>query len=354
MPHQVKRSIANETATLLVIPAVAVTLVAAQFAPVPSHPTSRPQPADVVALVNDTPIHASDLDAAVNTIIPMSSYHQNLKPEKVSELRSQALDGLIDEELKYQEAVRLKVHVADGDVDQGLARAKKSYRDEQEFERARKASGATLPQIRASIQRALMIQRIYDDEVGARCRVTEAQAAAFYRDNPARFVLPEQLRVSLITIGVDPSAPPAAWEKARQRARDLAQRIAGGARFDAVAREFSSDASRAKGGDLGFVHRGQLIDEFERALRDLTPGRVSPVVQTIYGFHLLRLVETRPPAQKTFADVQATIVRDLTETRCAQAATTWTKSLRARARIVIGNGGGTGRAAAEAAATQRR
>jgi len=335
------------------IPAVAVTLVAAQFAPVPSHSTSRAQPADVVAVVNGAPIHASDLEAAMNTIVPLSSYHQNLKPQKVDELRSQALDGLIDEELKYQEAVRVKVHVADDDVDQALARAKRSYRDEQEFERARKASGATLPQIRASILRALMIQRVYEDEVGSRCRVTDAQAAAFYRDNPARFVLPEQLRVSLITIGVDPAAPPADWEKARQQARDLAQRIARGAPFDALAREFSSDESRRKGGDLGFVHRGQLVDEFERALRDLTPGRVSPVVQTIYGFHLLRLVETRPPAQKTFADVRATIVRDLTETRCAEAAAAWSKSLRARARILIG-GGGTGRPAPVATATQRK
>src|SRR5262249_49494683 len=305
-----------------------------------------------VAVVNGSPIHASDLEAAVNTIVPTSSYHQNLKPEKLSELRRQALDGLIDEELRYQEAMRLKVHVAEGDVDEALARAKKGYRDEQEFERARKASGATLPQIRASILRALMIQRVCDDEVGAGCRVTEAQAAAFYRDNPARFVLPEQLRVSLISIGVDPSAPPADWEKARQKTRDLAQRIAGGAPFDALAREFSSDESRGKGGDLGFVHRGQLIDEFERALRDLTPGRVSAVVQTIYGFHLLRLVETRPPAQKAFADVKAAIVRDLTETRCAQASAAWSKSLRARARVVIGTGE-TGRPAA-APATQRK
>ncbi|HJZ76747.1 MAG TPA: peptidylprolyl isomerase [Vicinamibacterales bacterium] len=354
MPHQVRRSIANETATLLVIPAVAVTLVAAQLAPVPSHIPGRAQPADVVAVVNGATIRAGDLDAAMNTVVPLSSYHQNLKPQKLDELRRQALDGLIDEELKYQEAVRLNVRVADGDVEQALARAKKSYRNEQEFERARQASGATLPQIRASIQRALMIQRVYDDQVGARCRVTEAQAAAFYRDNPARFVMPEQLRVSLITIGVDPSAPPADWERARQKVRDLAQRLAGGASFAALAREFSSDESRSKGGDLGFVHRGQLIDEFERALRDLAPGRVSPVVQTIYGFHLLRLIETRPPAQKTFADVKATIVRDLTETRCAQAAAAWSKNLRARARVVVGNGGDSGRPAPVAAATQRK
>jgi parvulin-like peptidyl-prolyl isomerase len=359
------RSIATETATrcqararhvpgtvLLLIPAVAVSIAAAQLAPVPSHATTPARPADVVAVVNGAPIHASDLDAAMNTLVPLSSYHQNLKPQKVDELRRQALDGLVDEELRYQEAVRLKVHVAEGDVDLTLARAKKSYRDEREFERMRKASGATLPQIRASILRALLIQRVSEREVGSRCRVTEPQAAAFYHDSPARFVLPEQVRVSLITIAVDPSAAAPEWERARQKAADVAQRIAGGAAFAALAREFSSDESRGKGGDLGFVHRGQLIDEFERALRDLKPGGVSPVVQTIFGFHLLRLVDVRPPAQKTFADVKATIVRDLTETRCAEQAAAWSKRLRSAARIVVGSGA-IGRPAAAASAQRR-
>jgi len=340
MPHQVKRSIATEAAAILMLmtPFVAVTVVAAQLAPLASHATTVARPADVVAVVNGAPIHATDLDAAMNTLVPLSSYHQTVKPEKLTELRGKALDGLIDEELRYQEAVRLKVHVAEGDVDLALARAKKSYKDDREFERMRKASGATLPQIRASILRALLIARVSEQEVGGRCRVSEAQAAAFYDGNPARFVLPEQVKVSLITIGVDPSAAPAEWERARQKARDVARRIATGAPFDALAREFSSDESRGKGGDLGFVHRGQLIEEFERALHDLKPGGVSPVVQTLFGFHLLRLVDVRPAAQKTFAEVKATIVRDLTETRCAEQAAAWSKRLRSAARIVVGSG----------------
>ena len=336
-----RRAFATETAAVLVvtIPIVAVSVFAAQLAPVPSHATDRARAGDVVALVNDAPIRSNDVEAAMNTIVPLTSYHQNLKPEKLAELRGRALDGLIDEELRYQEAVRMKVRVADAEVEQALVRAKKGYRNEQEFESARRASGATLQEIRASILRALMMQRVYEESVGATCRVTEADAAAFYKDNTPRFLLPEQVRVSLITIGVDPSAGPPEWKRARQKARDLAQRIAGGAAFDAIAREYSTDESRTKGGDLGFVHRGQLIDEFERAVRDLTPGRVSPVVQTIFGFHLLRVVQVRPPAQKSFADVKATIVRDLTETRCAQASDAWSKRLRAGARIVIVAGG---------------
>jgi peptidyl-prolyl cis-trans isomerase C len=172
--------------------------------------------------------------------------------------------------------------------------------------------------------------------VASRCLTTETDAARYYRENTGRFVLPEQVRPTLITIGVDPAAPRPDWERARQKANDVAQRIATGASFESQAREYSSDASRLKDGDLGFVHRGQLTAEFERALEALSPGQVSPVIETIYGFHLLRLVETRAPVQKTFDEVKATLMRDLTDTRCGQVNAEWSKRLREAARIEIG------------------
>lgn len=309
----------------------------AQLAPVPSHNSRRSSPADgaVVARVNGVPILGGDLTAALNTLVPLTSYHENVMPEKMDELRTRALDSLIDEELRYQEAVRLKVRVPPAEVEQALERARKAYRTPEEFERARRESGATMPQLRASILRALMISKIYEQVVRSKCAVTENEAATYYRENTARFVLPEQVRTSIITIGVERSASPRDWERARHEAEDLAQRIAAGASFEALAREHSSDPSKTKGGDLGFVHRGQLIDEFERALTPLRPGQVSPVVQTIYGFHLLRLVEVRSSTQKTFAEMKSTIVRDLTETRCNQAGAVWSKRLREAARIEI-------------------
>ncbi|PYR91655.1 MAG: hypothetical protein DMF84_16110 [Acidobacteria bacterium] len=342
-PPRTRRVVGLHIGVLLLFVSVPL---AEQLAPVPSHRPSAPMPAHqssrppstepaVVARVNGASIGAGDLEAALNTVIPLSSYHQNVKPEKLQDLRKQALDGLIDEELRYQDAVRLDVRVPPMEVEQALDRARKAYRDPEAFERARRASGATLAQLRASILRALMIQKAYGEVVTSRCLITEADAAAYYRENTGRFVVPEQVRVSLITIGVDPSARRPAWDRARQKADSVARRIAAGASFDALAREFSTDASKLKGGDLGFVHRGQLIEEFERALKGLGPGKVTPVIQTIYGFHLLRLIEVRPAAQKSLADMRATIVRDLTQTRCSQASADWSKRLRAAARVEI-------------------
>jgi peptidyl-prolyl cis-trans isomerase C len=304
----------------------------------PSHEStapSRERPA-VVARVNGVDIGSAELQATIDARLPLSSYHRTVKPEKVAEMRREALDELIDEELRYQEAQRRRVRVTPQEVEEALNRARQAYKGgPAAFEQARKAAGATLPELRASILRGLMIKKLYDQEIASTCRVTESDAATYYNNNRSRFLQPEELRPYLITIGVQPAAPRAEWDRAREKANDLARQLAAGASFEALARQHSSDPSNVKGGDLGFVHRGRLIEEFEVALKTMRPGQVSGVIQSIYGFHLIRLADMRPPAHKTFADVKAQLVRDLGEKRCAEAAARWSKRLRAGARIEI-------------------
>ena len=86
---------------------------------------------------------------------------------------------------------------------------------------------------------------------------------------------------------------------------------------------------------MGFLHRGSLTDEFESATRDLHPGEVSGVVSSLYGYHIVRVSEIRPPQQKTFTDVGAAVQKDLTAKRCVEMRDAWTSDLRARATIVV-------------------
>src|SRR2546428_1747307 len=108
----------------------------ARLAPVPSHEPrrSRPLEAAIVARVNGVPIHVDDLEAAMHTVIPLTSYHQNVKPEKMEELRKRALDGLIDEELRYQEAVRLKIQVLPPESGRASNAARKPNRAQNGFD----------------------------------------------------------------------------------------------------------------------------------------------------------------------------------------------------------------------------
>ena len=313
--------------------------------PYASHGTAsaRAVAVRVIARVNDAPITSDRLDVALRRLIPFESFHRNVGADTVERLRGKALDGLIDEELRYQDGVRLGLTPSAAEVDAGFKTLVARYGAGETFEQARRASGASIEDVRREIRRTLIVQKAFDRAVTSRCQVNAADAARFYADNARRFVVPEQLHVFAITFGVDPGAPAHAWSDAKARAEQVLGQIKNGAAFEEMARTHSTDKTRERGGDMGVVHRGSLTDEFEEALRDLKPGGVSAVIQTLYGFHIVRVASIRPPEQKTLPEVSATIQKDLTKQRCAETETAWTAKLRASATIVLtdgANGGG--------------
>jgi hypothetical protein len=332
---------------LLVLLAVVVCANAARAQkPVASHGTAsaRPVAAHVVARVNNAPIMNDRLDVALRRLIPFESFHRNVGADTVERLRGQALAGLVDEELRYQDGVRLRLEPSAAGVDAGLKELVARYGSREAFEQARRASGASMEELRREIRRSLVVQKAFDHAVTSRCQVGADEAARYYAGNTGRFVVPEQLHVYAITFGVDPGAPARAWADAKAKADLVLGQIKSGAPFEDMARTHSTDKTRESGGDMGFVHRGSLTDEFEQALGDLKPGGVSPVIQTLYGFHVVRVASIRPPEQKTLPEVSAVIQKDLTNQRCAETEAAWTARLRASATIVLtaaASGGGS-------------
>lgn len=297
-------------------------------AQVASHP-------HVVARVNGEAVLSDRLAIALNALIPLSSYHQNVDAAKMSELRRQALDNVIAEELQYQEAARLKLTVSKRELAEGIDRLVARYGSRKAFDEALKRSGSRMDEIERNITRVLMVKKAYDKAVGSHCAYGETETASFYEANRARFVMPEQLHFWLITVGVDPSSGAAGWQKARARAEEALGAIRAGRPFEEIARSYSTDPSREKGGDMGYVHRGSLSPEIESTLTTLKAGEIGGLIQTIYGFHLVRFTDVRPPLQKELAEVREELVKDLSEKRCDEMYRGWVERLRGAAKIVI-------------------
>jgi peptidyl-prolyl cis-trans isomerase C len=324
--------------------------------PIPSHTTggsSTPKVA-VVARVNAVAITSDRLDVALGRRLPMESFHRSVSAETVQRLRQESLDELITEELRHQEGLRLHLTPSDAEVNAGLARAVAGYKSRDAFDQAMRRSGASMSEVLQEIRRALVIRNAYQRAVGSQCQASAEEAAAFFAANPDRFMVPERLHVYVLTIGVDPGAPARQWADAKARAEDVARQISQGAPFEDMARKYSTDPARAAGGDMGFVHRGSLADEIEQALRGLQPGAVSAVVQTLYGFHLVRVTAIQPPERSAFSAVGAGIQKDLTRKRCAEMDAAWTARLRAAASIELtpAAGGTVSRPAGAARARQ--
>ncbi len=178
-------------------------------------------------------------------------------------------------------------------------------------------------------ERATVQYLVLDEEAVLRgIEVSTEDARAYYDQNKARFTTEEQRRASHILIRVEPGASDQQREAARAKAESIVQQLKDGAEFAALAASESQDpGSAAAGGDLGFFTRDMMVQPFAQAAFSLEPGQTSDVVETEFGFHVIRVTDLRAGTQKSFESVRPEIEREirtqLGSTRYAEAADTF-------------------------------
>lgn len=161
------------------------------------------------------------------------------------------------------------------------------------------------------------------DALAAGITVTPEQLKSYYDSNIARFRTEEQRRASHILVAAPKEAP----ADQRQAAKDKATRLLESLRknpqsFADVARKESQDPGSAeKGGDLGFMGRGALVKPFEDAMFALQPGQISDVVETDYGYHIIRLDEVKASQTRPLEAVKGELEAELRKQLAAKAFT---------------------------------
>ena len=160
--------------------------------------------------------------------------------------------------------------------------------------------------------------------------VPEAELKTYYEQNMARLANLEERRASHILINADKAAPAAERDKARAKAQELLAAVQQSPdKFAELARKNSQDTgSAAKGGDLDFFARGAMVKPFEEAVYALKKGEISGVVETEFGFHIIRLTDIKQPKQKSFEEMrpslEADVRRQLAQRKFAEAAEQFT------------------------------
>jgi peptidyl-prolyl cis-trans isomerase D len=143
--------------------------------------------------------------------------------------------------------------------------------------------------------------------------VPEAELKTYYEQNAARLAGLEERRASHILINADKAAPAAERDAARAKAQALLAEVQKSpAQFAELARKNSQDTgSAAKGGDLDFFGRGAMVKAFEDAAFALKKGETSGVVETEFGFHIIRLTDIKQPEQKSFESQRAKLEQEV-------------------------------------------
>jgi len=160
--------------------------------------------------------------------------------------------------------------------------------------------------------------------------VPESELKSYYEQNLSRLAGLEERRASHILINADKAAPAAEREKARAKAQELLAVVQQSPdKFADLAKKNSQDSgSAAKGGDLDFFARGAMVKPFEEAVFALKKGETSGVVETEFGFHIIRLTDIKQPKQKSFeeqrASLEVDVRRQLAQRKFAEAAEQFT------------------------------
>jgi peptidyl-prolyl cis-trans isomerase D len=161
---------------------------------------------------------------------------------------------------------------------------------------------------RVGERRKIRFLLIDQEQVRQKTSVTPREVEASYNQNIQQYQTPEQVRASHILLNTEGKDAAAV----RRQAEDLLAKVKAGADFAALAKQYSEDeASKAAGGDLDYFGRGRMVPEFEEAAFALEPGQVSDIVQTQYGFHIIKVVDKRPASTRSLDEVRAQITEQL-------------------------------------------
>ena len=252
------------------------------------------------ASVNGTSISVAEFEAARANALRQKFYHREVPESKLDEFSREVAQALIDRVLLQTEIRRRGLVPDAARVQAEVAQYESRYA---QSERWQKNRAALLPGLERMLGEREVLARL-QAEVREAGTPSEQDLVRYYDAHRSLFTEPEQARLSVIVLKVDPSAPSATWAAADEEARAIRKRIAAGTDFADAARMHSSDASAAKGGDLGYLHQGMMPEALYEKLGSMKPGDLSEPLRLLEGVAIFRLTERREARLRPLDEVK--------------------------------------------------
>ncbi len=295
----------------------------------------------VAVTVNGIDITESQIEERIKPQLEKMS--AQLPPSFVEQykkqIRKQALEGMVVEQLLDGKIKESNIVVTEQDVTGHLEKiAAQQNLSLDDIKALIEARGQSFDEVKQRIRKGMGYQKFMESQWAGQINVSEDDAKKYYSENTAQFETPEQVKASHILIQPntsDPNIDPNdAKAKAKVKAQQLLEQVKNGADFATLARENSNCPSAAKGGDLGFFGKGQMVPDFEKAAFELKVGQVSDIVETQFGYHIIKVTDHKDAHIDEFEQVKDNIVNTLTQKKQNEFAMHYVDSLKAGANIV--------------------
>lgn len=259
------------------------------------------------------------------------------RPARVETFRKTLLDDMLSELLLKDRADRLGLAISDAEVKDATKRLMAQYglKTDEEFEDSLKKSGLTRPEMEARLRDTLLTNKVFSRELRSRSEMTDKELRDKYAREKESYRLPERATVREIIVLI-PEAPTAsAVDALRERAAQAATRAKAGEDFAKLVAEYSDAPSKERGGDIGVVNRGELLDALDQAVFNADAGTIAGPIETRFGFHILKIEQRLPSEVPSFDTLKEQLRQDASEETFQRDYRAYIESLRKEAFIQV-------------------
>jgi peptidyl-prolyl cis-trans isomerase C len=246
------------------------------------------------------------------------------------------LDDMIGYRLMIQEAKARKIAVADAEIDAQVAQIRSQFPNDAQFQQALTAQNTTLEAVRNDTRDEMSAAKLVDSEIASKIAVKPEAVTDFYNKNQDKFQQGARVRASHILIGIPQNADAATKQQAKSKAEALLKDLKAGKDFAEAAKANSQDPGSApNGGDLGYFEQGQMVPPFEQAAFALKAGEMSDVVETQFGYHIIKVADKQTSRVVPLDEAKKQIEEYLTQQNRHAQTEVFVQALKAKAKIEV-------------------
>jgi parvulin-like peptidyl-prolyl isomerase len=302
----------------------------------------RSVPGGPVALVRGEPITRESYIGFYRA--ELTAYARQSQTTQISDsdrvkIGVRCLARLVQREVLRQEAQQRKLSVPDSEVDaqfnEEIQHLQRGFSQQEgrpvTLEEALKMADTTREAMRDAVRESLLVDKAYEAVAREQgIAVSDAEIAAFYKDNAELFDRPDSVHLRQIYVRPLPTAQAASeaqWEEANAKAQRALGRVRAGEKFETVARDMSDAPDAQRGGDMGLVPSERLPEAYRAAITKMKPGDMSEVLRSPYGLHIVQLMENQGGSRVSLEEARPRIRASLERDKAEMAVLAWSEPI---------------------------
>lgn len=226
----------------------------------------------------------------------------------VEQYGAATVEQLIADKIVDSEAKKEKVTITDEELNEEVDKLKESYGGEDVFNQMLESNNTTLDVLKEDLKNYLTIRKLLEPQI----EITDEELQTYFEENKDSFGEAEQVKASHILVEDEATA------------NEIKQKLADGADFGELAKEYSTDeGTKENGGELGFFAKGTMVTEFDDVAFTLPVNEISDPVKTEYGYHIIKVEEKKEAKEANFDDSKTEIKDTLIEQKLETEYSTW-------------------------------